>query len=998
MNTQAFTSMENLTGDAVVDTFIFLNGFSILGIADGADGADVLDLGLYATATNVVLSGLGATDGFNGDVGGIAGFANMDAIQGAQVGAPTNTFTASNDPNNFIDITGSGKVTNGVQDIDFDNFFTDIVGGDQNDTFNIKADHTGDLFGGDGDDDFLFTFGNFTLSGRIFGDDGADLFDFDGSATIDSSGALSLDGGLGTDTLDFADYTFLQDISFDPVDGTAGRVDASAGGATPEVLTGPLSPANEFINIDTINGNDGSIFAPPGNNTWEITAQDFGTLNVTTTFNNFRLVGNDGVDTFNIQNGGFLTGELLGGDGADVVNINSGLATTIVFDNFAADSASGTIDDGVAPAAYQFSSIETISGGSAADLFTVNADFSGVINGLGEADTFDINANLSGNIDGGAAADTFNIGANLTGFVDGAAGADVFNIISAVSITNPLLGGAAADTFNVAANVTGSLDGGAAADVFNVNAVVTGNLIGATGNDDFNLNASVAGDVLGGAGDDVFDVDAAVTGSVAGGDNDDIFNLGAGAPFVVGGLGTDTLEITDTVTHAGILAISAVENILDDVVDTADDRIVTTGAGNALSITGATSIGAGGAEIETTVSNLEILTSTGNAFFVSDTGLSLANIDLGGAPGSTFNLTTTAGSISDGSGRVTADILVLDSNQRIGSFFSPIVTTATNLDLTIGGGQSGFVESQSALDTTNIELNGDGSGTQTMIVGAPSITFDEADITTTLALGFVPGDEIGFTTLVGTPGDITVTPATVDSQGLDLELVSGANLILPGTFTFDLNDAGDVNRGILGIGGNVTGVTDLTVATADAVRILEDTTLSLAALDLGTAGSVIGGADITIVPNTLGTNINVGNVADPLLNGANIAAFTGFNGGLDIGGTVDPTGVAPALAPGLAGDVTVEQPIFLGPSSTLTIAALGDILVGAPIVADQINLIALGDDGTQASPSAPGSIGACGGCIEDVGINDVIIADRAVLVANTTIGTTTNNLNVNMCR
>ena len=210
-----------------------------------------------------------------------------------------------------------------------------------------------------------------------------------------------------------------------------------------------------------------------------------------------------------------------------------------------------------------------------------------------------------------------------------------------------------------------------------------------------------------------------------------------------------------------------------------------------------------------------------------------------------------------------------------------------------------------------------------------------------------------------------------------------------------MNDAGDVNRGILGIGGNVTGVNDLSIDNADAVRILSDTTLSLTDLDLSTAGSVIGSADIAIVPSTLGSNINVGNAGDRLLNGANIAAFIGFPGGLDIGGSVDPTGVVPGVAPGLAGDVTVEQPIFLGPGSTLTIAALGDILLEAIVFAEQINLIAVGDDGS-ALGGPPAGIGACGGCIEDIGDFDVVVADRAVLVANTTIGTTANKLNVDI--
>ena len=205
--------------------------------------------------------------------------------------------------------------------------------------------------------------------------------------------------------------------------------------------------------------------------------------------------------------------------------------------------------------------------------------------------------------------------------------------------------------------------------------------------------------------------------------------------------------------------------------------------------------------------------------------------------------------------------------------------------------------------------------------------------------------------------------------------------------------------GSLGLGGNTTANSagDVLTVNAAGMNILGDTIFRFDTVNLNLPPSSIGGfSDVTFVPFALGTNVDVG--GGTLLDAQNVAAFNGFNGGLNIGGVVDPVGAAAAdLSPGIAGDVVVTEPVTLGFGSVLTIAALGDLVVGEVLTAEQINLIALGDDGTASNGgTAPGTIGACGGCILDVGSTDVVITDSAVLVATNTIGTEDNNLNVDI--
>ncbi len=79
-----FLNIQNLIGGSGDDDFVFSNGGAVTGFIDGGAGIDGLDFSAFAAAQNVVLTGLGATDGFTGTAAGVGGgFTNIDGLAGS---------------------------------------------------------------------------------------------------------------------------------------------------------------------------------------------------------------------------------------------------------------------------------------------------------------------------------------------------------------------------------------------------------------------------------------------------------------------------------------------------------------------------------------------------------------------------------------------------------------------------------------------------------------------------------------------------------------------------------------------------------------------------------------------------------------------------------------------------------------------------------------------------------------------------------------------------
>ena len=167
------SEIENLIGGSGNDTFRFASGAALAGSLDGQGGVDTLDFSAAHTAINFVLSGLGSVDGFAGTATGIgAGFNNINALQGGLGSDSLNgmntdsAFTISASGNSYREIASGRSL--GLSSIE------NLIGGSANDTFSMV-----------------------------------------GTASL----AGSINGGAGTDTLDYSAYTMA--ISVNLAAGTA---------------------------------------------------------------------------------------------------------------------------------------------------------------------------------------------------------------------------------------------------------------------------------------------------------------------------------------------------------------------------------------------------------------------------------------------------------------------------------------------------------------------------------------------------------------------------------------------------------------------------------------------------------------------------------------------------------------------------------------------------------------------------------------------------------
>jgi Ca2+-binding RTX toxin-like protein len=200
----AFSKVENLTGGANPDSFVFSNGAFVQGIVDGGGGNNTIDYSSYISpvAVNAASKAASAT----------AGYANIQNFKGGQ---GTDTLTGLSFANTF-NITGSnaGTLAGQFSFIAFEN----LVGGVLADSF-------------------------------VFGD-GASL-----------SGMI--DGGSAADTLDYSAYTTA--VKVDLQAGTATGVSAVKnvenvyGGSANDLIFGDL-----LDNILKGNGGNDQLFGRAG--------------------------------------------------------------------------------------------------------------------------------------------------------------------------------------------------------------------------------------------------------------------------------------------------------------------------------------------------------------------------------------------------------------------------------------------------------------------------------------------------------------------------------------------------------------------------------------------------------------------------------------------------------------------------------------------------------------------------------------------------------------
>ena len=528
--TLTFTGFEGLTGGNLNDVFAMVDGGSIGSIAGGGGTTNSLD---YSARTGAVSVNFGT-----GVATGITNFSGINTLLGNA--ATSLTLNAGNDS---VQITtaNAGNVNSGqltyssVQTLDGAGGSNTLIGRNVANTFAVTGTDSGtvdavafsnfgNLTGNAVADQFQFQVGGI-LTGAIDGAGGTNTLQGDdanrswiinGNSTgsvsvlvgsfafiqslvggnladtfiVANSGVMaSINGGSGSDALDYSTRTGVVSVSFSGGSGSGTGVTAysnigvltgntstslalNAGNDSVQITAANAGNVNSgqlvYSSVQTLDGVGGinTLIGRNVANTFAVTGMDSGTVDGVA-FSNFgNLTGNAAADVFQLQTGGSLSGNINGAAGANTltyagraaavnVNLQSVVATDIA-GSFSAigefvggsntgDSLTGVnavqtwtingVGSGNIGGTVTFASFENVNGGSQADTFT----FSGI-------------GSLAGSLNAGAGNDLINLGAaGVTGGnVDMGDDDDTLNMGSGGSITGTLTGGNGTDNISYA--------------------------------------------------------------------------------------------------------------------------------------------------------------------------------------------------------------------------------------------------------------------------------------------------------------------------------------------------------------------------------------------------------------------------------------------------------------------------------------------------------------------------------------------------------------------
>lgn len=504
-----------INGEGEDDQFSINAGFT--GTVDGGDGDDALQ---GSSVADVFLTGVGATDGVDGDLDGTpTDFTNIDALTGNG-----GTLTGIDDASEWSVSGTSSNYVNGLNSLDFSGFSL--------------------LQGGIGDDVFQVTS---ATSIQLRGGDGNDTFDIDARLT----GVA--DGEAGDDTLE---GSLINNVTL----GGAGGIDGYIG-TEADVTLG-------FDSINHISANGGTLRGEDAANVWDLA--DLGTnLNTYTqtnsvTFDGFSVLqGGSDTDEFNINSS--VAFNLRGGSGDDTFNLNAALTGSLNGEGDTGDTLQGTAVDNVtltASGTNGFSGTEnSISGGfQGIDNLVGNG---GTLTGISVASTWTLDGTaptyntasatlaIDGftTLQGGSAVDIFNVTGDSTFDLNGGLGNDKI-LIDNASLLGVANGGGGNDTLDGESS-TGALD-----------------LRGGDG-DDVLIGGESADYLDGGSGKD----------RLYGQGGEDTLAGGAGNDLIQGGDGTDRL--VETVTGSAVVTNTRVTGSNGNDTISQLEEIELTGNGSA---------------------------------------------------------------------------------------------------------------------------------------------------------------------------------------------------------------------------------------------------------------------------------------------------------------------------------------------------------------------------------------------------------------------------------
>ncbi|HHV65998.1 MAG TPA: hypothetical protein GXX46_13195, partial [Peptococcaceae bacterium] len=163
----------DLYGGAGNDIFIFLDNAKLNGTMDGEGGNNTIDLSAYTADLQITLTGLGETVGFKGNLESLlTDFNNITVLKSGQ---GRDTLRGLDAEASFI-LDNNARYLSGNRTLYFDGIEI-LRGGSGNDRFEIHGEQTYDLYGGAGNDTFVFL-NQAKLTGRIDGQEGENTLDY----------------------------------------------------------------------------------------------------------------------------------------------------------------------------------------------------------------------------------------------------------------------------------------------------------------------------------------------------------------------------------------------------------------------------------------------------------------------------------------------------------------------------------------------------------------------------------------------------------------------------------------------------------------------------------------------------------------------------------------------------------------------------------------------------------------------------------------------------
>ena len=699
----AFTGIENLTGGSDSDNYVLSDGQGVSGTIDGGNGNNKLDYSAYTAGVTINLANNTAT--------GTNGISNINAVDG---GAASDTLIGANTVNTW-NITGNnaGNINGTFEFTAMENLTggsaTDtLVGANTTNTWNITGNNAGNINAALG----------FTGMENLTGGTGTDSYVFSDGQGVNGT----VDGGAGSNTLDYSNYTVGVTINLanNTATGTGGinNINAVAGGTSTDTLIGTNAA-----------------------NTWNITGNNAGDINGTVAFTNVEnLTGGGDSDHYVFNDGQGVSGTVNGGAGYNTLDYSA--YSTGINVNLANNTATGTGGIGNINAVIGGAASDTLIAANTANTWNITGNSAGDINGTfaftgmenltggGGSDTyvFSDGRSISGTIDGGGGTNKLDYTAYSTAVTvnlasNTATAVGDFNNIAEVTggiATDTLIGGNTANTWNITGNDAGdingvfaftsmeNLSGGSGTDsyVFSDGRGVSGAIDGGGGNNtlDYSSYTSARNIVLTGADANGFAGTEASVGNgfsnindIAGGSsNDTLTGLNAGSTWTIGS--NSQYVSTRTLAFSGIETLNGGSGVDTFTINTNYSGTVNGGAGADVfninnTMTGGLNGGAGndtfrlsddvtvgsldgGADTDTLIApnvinswNITganagtITTSVGSGADIAQSFVSMENLT-GGAAMDTFNFSAGGvdGKVSGGDGN---DKFVLSSDANV---------------------------------------------------------------------------------------------------------------------------------------------------------------------------------------------------------------------------------------------------------------------------------------------------------------------------------------------